>query len=195
MRVIAQRLAAIAEVPPNYRVEFRGYVTNLVSMLWNRDRRSTDSKPGGKLIQAADAARALLDNYTKMNTTDRDWVEHIKQTQTQFIVGEIHNLQISIYHIALILNSAIGKPCPPPQIVKIAGGTVRDQILREFLFGLLSAAAETRGKFTFDKNREGGSLAQALDLLRNHLPAGSVPDPLPISTVQRLKSEFKRLTS
>ena len=70
---------------------------------------------------------------------------------------------------------------------------IRDQRLRELVSGLLSAARDANGKLTFDKNKESATLAVALRLLRDHLPEGLVPDPLPSSTIQRVKTAFFRL--
>jgi hypothetical protein len=69
---------------------------------------------------------------------------------------------------------------------------IRDQRLRELVIGLLAAATDTNGILTFDKNKESATLADALRLLRDHLPEGLVPDPLPSSTIQRVKTAFFR---
>ena len=45
------------------------------------------------------------------------------------------------------------------------------------------------GKFTFDMNyEEKSSLTQALEILRRYFPQGVVPDPLPLSTIERIIS-------
>jgi hypothetical protein len=45
-----------------------------------------------------------------------------------------------------------------------------------------------RGGFTLEKNIPAGTLIEAIELLAPHLPRGFVPDPLPGSTLQRLKT-------
>ncbi len=69
-------------------------------------------------------------------------------------------------------------------------------MLRELVHGLLAAATETGGRLTFDKNSASGKLYRALDLLRDHLPPGLVPEDLPkaAAKIQRLKNEFVRLS-
>jgi len=66
-------------------------------------------------------------------------------------------------------------------------------MLRELVFSLLSAARDNYGDFTLDKNRQGGTLLKALDILRPHLPKGLVPNVVSGGTIQRLIKEFSRL--
>ena len=67
-------------------------------------------------------------------------------------------------------------------------------MLRELVFSLYSAAEETGGELTFDKNKQKGTLVEVLELLRDHLPTGLVPNALPLGTIQKLKTDFFRLT-
>jgi hypothetical protein len=134
-----------------------------------------------------------------MNKSDRDWVEKVKLSCLQFLNGEIKVLEPTICNLVLLLDGALGRPSPaPPHISEMAlklGGElpeVRDHRLRELVLRLLSAARNAEGKLTFNKNRESGTLANALGLLRDHLPEGFVPDPLPYSTIQHVKTEFFR---
>jgi hypothetical protein len=69
---------------------------------------------------------------------------------------------------------------------------IKDQSLREIVFGLLSAADEARGEFTLNPKRESGTLLDALNVLRPHLPKGLVPNALPIGTIKKLKADFFR---
>jgi hypothetical protein len=69
---------------------------------------------------------------------------------------------------------------------------IRDRPLEELVNVLLGAATSADGKLTFNMNEESGTLADALRLLRDHLPKGLVPDPLPARTIQRLKTAFFR---
>jgi hypothetical protein len=65
--------------------------------------------------------------------------------------------------------------------------------LRELVFGLLAATENAGGKLTFTKDSVTGTLAEALNNLREHLPTGLVQDPLPRVVIQRLKADFFRL--
>ena len=135
-------------------------------------------------MEAADAARALQKEFARLKKQDRDWVESIKQSQMQFADSEIQDLETTILNLSMLLNAAVGRP-------STVALSVKGQMLR--VFGLLAAATDAGGKLVFNKNSETGTLADVLDHLRDHLPDGLVPEPLPASTIQRLKSEFIRL--
>jgi hypothetical protein len=208
LEVLAARLAKIAKVPANYQHDFSEHILRTVLGVRERDRRSTGVRPGGLLPKAADAARTLQDAFCQMNRHDREWVEHIKKTQVKFIRGEVDDLETAIVNIASVLHAALGKRStvlkPPKRDPRYAlyqqlgmlAPRVKNQPLRELVFGLLHAAQDTGGRFDFNKNSESGALAEALRLLRdgNYLPSGLVPSPLPATTIQRLKNEFVRLS-
>jgi hypothetical protein len=191
--VLAERLAKLAEVPAEYRDEFRDRISETVQNAWKRDRRSTGQKPDRHLVYAADAARTLQKTFFRVKKQNRDWVETIKQSQMQFLAGEIHHVEATITNLSMLLNTAVGRPSPlPPHLAK-GSLKIKDQMLRELVFGLLAAADNAGRKLTFNKNSETGTLAKALDLLRDHLPTGLVPEPLPAAVIQRLKTDFYRL--
>jgi hypothetical protein len=218
LRVLATRLAGkvvpLRHLPENPHARndeqhiFAERLIETVLQVRERDRRST-----GKIVaglawrQAADAARRLQDAYSRMNEQNRNWIEHIKRTQMQFLAGEIQDVEATILNLSALLHAAAGKTTPilAPRGKKHAlykklgmlKPRVKDQILRELVFGLLHAARDTGGKLDFNKNSESGALAETLRHLRDgkYLPPGLVPDPLPAPTIQRLKSEFSRLTS
>jgi hypothetical protein len=200
-RVLAERLAKLAKVPTNERDEFCRSVSDSVLRLWGRYRPATSSKQGQALIHAAKAARTLQQKFFHMSKQDREWVENIKRSEMQFTAGEIHHLETTIVNVARVFTASIGRPSPVPRHVekmleRMLGGPppkVKDQMLRELVFGLLAAATDTGGKLSFNKNSETGTLAKALDLLRDHLPRGLVPEPLSGSNIQRLITDFLRL--
>jgi hypothetical protein len=144
------------------------------------------------LIEAAEAARVLDKQFTGMNEHDRKWVEEVKKNSGAFFTAGLDDLAATIWNIARLLHDAIGKSYPVPAHLDFVHRTVKDQRLRELVFGLLSAASDAGGQFTFNKNSLSGSLATALTQLRPHLPPGLVPNPLPTTTIQRLKAEFER---
>jgi hypothetical protein len=196
LKTLAGRLAADAKVPKQNRPEFCDRIVNTVLAIRLRDRRSTVTIPGGMLIEAADAARELNKFYSRMNQTDRDWVEHIKSVQgSVFASGEINDLGTTISNISMLLDEALGRP-PAVKPVKAFGRShmARDRFFRELVFALLFAAAETGGHFTLNRNSPGGgTLALALSRLGTHLPKGLVASPPPLQTIRRLKLDFDRL--
>ena len=187
-------------MPTHYQHEFSERIVEIVIGLRKRHRSPEWGKPGGLLTEAADAARRLQDTFYRMNKRDRAWVEHVKQSEQLLFMDQITDLGSTISQIVVLLDAALGRASPVPRhIAKMSaallGGKlpkIRDQMLRELVIGLLSAATNTNGILTFDKNEESGDLTKALRLLRDHLPEGLVPDPLPSSTIQRVKTAFFR---
>jgi hypothetical protein len=195
LKIAARRLATSAKVPTGNQQQFCDRIVKLVLDLRESDRRTTGMKPGGRLIEAAEAARVLDKKFTGMNGHDRKWVEDIKRTKgVVFAAGEIEDLATTITNIAMLLYDALGKSYPVPKHLHIGRNRVEDQRLRDLVFGLLSAASEAGGRFTYNKNAASGSLATALSRLRRHLPPGLVARSLPGTTIQRLKTEFGRLS-
>jgi len=196
MSVLTMHLAVIARVPQNERDEFHKRISSAILDIWQRDRRAMGTGPGRLLLATAKAARLLENNFLRLKTDDRDWLENFKQSQTQLLAGEIKDLRTTIQNLTTLLYEAVGRPSPVPRsrYFRNVSRTVQDQMLRVIVFRLLAAAADTGGQFTYNKNSDTGTLAQALRLLRTHLPSGLVSDPLPASTIQRLKTEYFQLT-
>jgi hypothetical protein len=195
LKIVATRVAALAKA--DNRRKFRDQISNDILSLQKRDRRSTTTQPGGLLVEAADKARQLDKDFSEMNQTDREWVEYIKQVDgVVFAAGEIQDLGTTITNISMLLDAALGRPpaSRPGAVLRGPAHVARDQGLREIVFALFAAAKETGGHFTVNKNSAGGgTLALALLRLRNHLPKDLVRQPLPLSTLQRLKTEFDKL--
>jgi hypothetical protein len=165
-----------------------------VQNAWKRDRRSTGDKPGAALIYAADAARTLQKTYFRIKKQDHDWIANILQSQTQFLAGKIDDIETTIINLSMLFNEAVGRPSPlPPHAAGRRSLRIKDQMLRELVFGLLAATENAGGKLTFTKDSVTGTLAEALNNLREHLPTGLVQDPLPRVVIQRLKADFFRL--
>jgi len=154
------------------------------------------------LVRAAKAAQALQKAVYSLSQQDRAWVDNIMSSgMLQFERGKIHDLKMTIVNLAMVFSSAIGRPSPLPPMAWLpprlrASARIKDQRLRELVFDLLSAADEARGEFTLNKNRQTGTLLDALNILRDgdHLPKGLVPNALPIGTIQKLKADFFRLS-
>jgi hypothetical protein len=108
------------------------------------------------------------------------------------IGGEIQNLEHTVHNIAIVFGAAAGKPAPDPPVKTFRRRLkVKDQVLVELVFDLRILAEEFGGEFTLDKDREAdrpGSLVEALELLRDHLPEGIVPNALPLGTIQKIAS-------
>jgi hypothetical protein len=220
--IVAEQLAKIAKAgnkeihPENKRHQqqvFSERVIETVLRVRMRDRPSAGVECGAMLPQAADLARQLQATYCAMGQRAREWLEHIKSTEMLFLAGG-DNIDAMIRNLVMVFHAALGEasPVPAPPEKDGKGGKnpkyvlyeqwgmldqerSQNQPLRDLVFGLLAAAAEAGGRLTFRKEDASGTLAHALDRLRNYLPPGLVPaDLLPLaSTIQRLKAEFNRL--
>jgi hypothetical protein len=193
---VLQRLATLAGVPTNEQEEFHEQFSSSYAKIWQRDRRAVLSKPGPALLKAARASTTLQKEFYRLSQEDRDWLENIRSTS---LFREFRGIPVqkAIMELELVFNHAIGKPSRRrelPRKWQLLQAGVKDQMLRELVFSLLRAARDNYGEFTLDKNSPPkGSLLQALDILRPHLPKGLVPNALPAATIQTLKTEFSRV--
>jgi hypothetical protein len=196
---VALKIANLFHVPKAEREPFCDYLHNSMQSLWKRDRRATSSKPGPALHQAAKATRSLLKSFDRLRQEDRDWVDNLCAQSTLWGEG-IERLDATILNLATVFNHAVGRPAPMPREslelnvkLGVRPQNIRDQMFREVVMGLMSAAAENRGKFTLDSTCKTGTLIEALDLLRDHLPEGLVPIEPSAGTIQRIKKQFWEL--
>jgi hypothetical protein len=72
-------------------------------------------------------------------------------------------------------------------------GTVYRPAFRLFVGKLLTHVHAAGGKLTLDTGSGSGSLPKAIDLLAPHLPPYFVPKALPVSTLQRIKTNTLRV--
>jgi hypothetical protein len=196
---VARKIAERFCIPEVDYEPFCDALCNVVERLWKRDRRAVPSKPGASLHKAAEATRALRKAFDSLPKADRGWVENI---HAQSLFCGSHDLDTMILDLSITFNHAVGKPAPVPrkslkhnEAFGVRPLSVRDQMFREVVIGLLTAATENHGKPTLDANCKTGRLIEALDLLRDHLPQGLVPEPddLPAGTIQRIRKQFLEL--
>jgi hypothetical protein len=148
------------------------------------------------LIKAAKAAQTLDEAVWSLTQQDREWVDHILTSQPQREAGKIRDLRATISNLSLVFSSAIGRPYPHPRRtvgyhLARRSPRIKDNRFEELVFSLLRAADGASGKFTFNKNSQTGTLVDALETLRPHLPKRLVPNALPFGTIQKLKADFR----
>jgi hypothetical protein len=198
---VALKIANLFHVPKVEREPFCDHLRNNTQRIWNRDRRATSSKSGPALRQAAEATRSLLKSFDRLRQEDRDWVNNLCAQSTLWGEG-IERLDSTILNLAIVFNHAVGRSSPIPrkslalnEKLGVKPLNVKDQMFREVVIGLMTAADENRGKFTLDSTSKTGTLIEALDLLRDHLPKGLVRYDPPAGTIQRIKKQFRELRS
>jgi hypothetical protein len=190
---VVRELASLARVPATEQEPFQEQFSRSFALTWQR-ARTVSSKPGLALVKAARAATTLQQEFHRLSQQDREWVENIKYSS---MAREI-SLEATITKLAVVFNHAIGRPSEWLALHRVfrrhqVRFTVKNQMLRELVFTLLRVARDNYGEFTLDKNLQSGTLLEALNILRPHLPKGLVPNALPIGTIQKLKTEFSRL--
>jgi hypothetical protein len=192
-RNVVRQLATLARVPTTEQEEFHEQFSLSFARTWQRGR-AVSSKPGSALVRAARAAKTLQQEFHRLSQQDRERVENLRSSS----IFSKTSLGPTITELAIVFNHAIDRPSQNLAVPRVfrqrqVRFTVKNQMLRELVFSLLSAAYDNYGKFTLDKNRQSGTLLKALDILRPHLPKGLVPNALPVGTIQRLIKEFSRI--
>jgi hypothetical protein len=71
-------------------------------------------------------------------------------------------------------------------------GSVRDWPFQEFVRDLLRAARRSKVKLGFDRKNGSGRLIETIEDLRPFLPPKFVPSPLPLSTIERVKQDYRK---
>ena len=120
-KAVALQLAKFAGVPVATRDIFYEFVSNSFQRIWKRDRRAVSSQPGPALKKAAKAARTLHEAFHALNPQDRVWVDNIASSQLQFLGGEGHHLELTIWNIASLFTGAIGRPAPFLPLILVLG--------------------------------------------------------------------------
>ena len=149
------------------------------------------------LDRAADAARSLQDAFDDLNADDREWVEQLlAKTQYKYWIPALPR---AVQGLAGLFSIAVGRA--PPQGSSAPNkrgrrrGDVKDLVFREFVRYLLVVTEEwCSGDLTFDRVYEEGTLLDTIKILRRYLPKGSVPTPLPLMTIQRIRDKSTRYT-
>jgi hypothetical protein len=197
---VLQRLAALGDVRADQHDFFFGAVRMQVQTACELSvlvkGRLTD-KNGAPLLRAALAIYEVLGN---LNKDERDFVEGILADKSEFLFGRIsgegiHGLRHTAYQLVLLFSLATGKPHPgylyEARQRRQRGkrpGTKKNSIFQNFVCALIIFTRRARGRLTLEKNIGTGTLIKAIEMLAPHLPDGFVPEPLPASTLQRLKT-------
>jgi hypothetical protein len=178
------RLTDLARVPPDpgRRGRFRVAVLDVVFDAWQNDDvreaelqlRSTNAVLFHAMTALRSAKRALVD----LDKNDREalwWpiseVERGIDRFFEWVLGEAERVR------------------PKAHRRGRRAGTVKDRMFQIFVSDLLQAAEACSGKLGLEKNIGKGTLIEAIAILTPCLPKGFVPTPLPLSTLQRIKSK------
>jgi hypothetical protein len=186
------RVADLARVPDEDREEFCDVIQLPVQLIWELNRRTTGTEAQKALIRATEAARALHEAFDNLSPDDREWVEGT-WAKWPLYKKWLPVLPRSVDALAHLFSIAANKAPPQgksgPHKRGRRSGDVKDLSFRQFVHYLLVVTEDwCGGTLTLDKNYEKGTLIEAIEILHPYLPAGTVPDPLPLQTIQRVKA-------
>jgi hypothetical protein len=192
---VALQVADVAHVPLEERDQFCELVQGTVQIVWELDRRARSSKLDQTLDEAAQAARSLHKAFSKLKQHDRDWLEHLLARN---YLGGLRELPLTVWRLAHLFSTAVGKSLPSAPVQAVSPKkrdwrqrTVKNVAFENFLTHLFVDVAETGGQLTFTKDSGSGTLIAVLNILSPHLPEGVVPDPLPLGTIQKVKTSYR----
>jgi hypothetical protein len=197
---VAIKIATRFRVPKTDRELFCKYLSDRVERIWKRDWRATFSKPSSSLRRAADATRTLQRALDSLPKKDREWVNSMC-ARSQLWGEGLPALDTTVMNLALVFNHAVGRPSPMPRQSMVLNEklgvrtlSVKNQMFKEVVIVLMSAAVENHGKYTLDSNTGRGTLIDALNMIGPYLPPGLVPAPhkLPAGTIQKIKRHFEQ---
>jgi hypothetical protein len=194
---VAMQVADLARIPTEERDQFCELVQGTVEIVWQLDRRARSSKPSQAMDEAAQAARSLHKAFLKLNKEDRERLDSLLAPNSYY-TGRLRELPLTVWRLAHLFSTAVGKSLSAAvQDVSTRKRdwrqrTVKDVTFENFISHLLVDVSETGGYLTFTKSGGTGTLIAALGILRDHLPAGVVPEPLRSGTIQKIKTNYRK---
>jgi hypothetical protein len=205
----AQEIARLAEIPVHEEKSFYDALDFIVNEVWQKDPRAVSAGRSADLVAAAKAALKLNRAICTLNKQDiKRLIDILKSGELTAAkverTGKIEREQLSeligkTWAIAADLSTAAGVLGPPPfpGVPDHRPGVVR---INDFSFelvvgGLRSWATEYHGSFTFSKSNGSGTLLQALEVLRPHLPDRVIPRQLPLTTIERIVAAQRKASS
>ena len=201
---VLERLAELGHVPAARRKFFFETVCANVQRAWELgglNMQGRASKQGALLQRTALALYEALGNVDK---DERETIEGILGGKLEFSFdqissGRVGELRQTLYRLAFVFSIRTGKPplrppyeAPQPPQRGRKPGAVKDWVFQHFVGVLLATTTLAGGRLTLEKNIGKGSLIDAINALAPYLPDGFVPEPMPVSTFQRLKDFEQR---
>jgi hypothetical protein len=197
---VRKAVADLAKVPPENRDEFYDVIQLPIRLIWETDRRANGIAAGKALNKAAKAAREFAQAVNHMSEEDHEWVKQL-WTKAPLYRRAIPHLEGTASALAQLFSLAVGKAplqdwSGTPRGRGRRPGDIKNLAFQEFVHHLVLVTEEwSGGQLTFDKNyKERSTLLKAIKILGDFLPPGVVPTHLPLSTIQRIKTDPGRYT-
>jgi hypothetical protein len=189
-RVDALKLATLARVPPEQHELFFDLVHWAISLVWMRDRRAI-RYDAAQLERIAEAARTLHQEFGRLDPLGTKWVERLWR-RTFWYNEWLRDVPETVFRLAHLFSSSAGMspPRPPGAAPPKHQKSIRDKTRADVMFldfaGLLKrVASDSGGKLGLDPANRRGTLVDAVNLLKPHLPVGVVPDKFPFSAFKK----------
>jgi hypothetical protein len=158
---------------------------------------------GSRLHQATVVLRETLDN---LDENEKKLVCSVLNDKGAFVFDRfshegIDGLRQTVFQLDVLFRLLTGKPRPhqgslPRKCGNRPGGrrpgSSKGSLLENFVSELLISTITAGGKLSFEKNTCGGTLPDAIEMLRPYLPEGVVPNVLPSPTLQKIKADVKK---
>lgn len=178
-------LARVPNTPPKRREWFQRQVHNVIHDVWD-EQEKLDTLD----IVAANEAHADTIERLKSATLALARLKSKVDNEELWLVTNEVQRGISRF----LEFSGADSPEPRPLSRGRPKGEVKNKVLRRLVLELLDVAWFTGGNLSLEKNIGRGTLIEAIDQLERFLPDGAVPRPLPLATLQRIKTNFQKST-
>jgi hypothetical protein len=189
-QVDALQLATLARVPPERHASFFDLVHWAISLVWMRDRRAIGGD-AAQLERIAEAARTLHQELGRLDPLGTEWVERLWR-RTPWYNEWLRDVPVTVFRLAHLFSSTAGMSPPrppgiaPPKHQKSTRDKTREDVMfLDFANRLKMVASESGGKLGLDPPNRRGTLVEAVNLLKPHLPVGVVPDKFPFSAFKK----------
>jgi hypothetical protein len=191
-RADALQLAALARVPKKHHEVFFDLVHWTTLLVWMRDRRATASN-SMQLERIAEAARVLNQELGRLDPLSTQWVEGLLR-RTPWYNEWLRDAPVTVFRLAHLFSGAAGMSPPrppevgPPAHQKSSRDKTREHVMfLDFARRLKMVASESGGRLGVNHTSQRGTLVEAINLLKPHLPVGVVPDKFPFSAYKKTR--------
>ncbi len=198
---VLRQLAKLAHVPP--AKSFFDAIRTNVRAAHERDELVKMRLSNKKATALHRGAITLYEMLGKLNKNERKFIKRILDDNAEFNLdrissGGVDGLEQTAYQLAKLFSLVTDKASPrfAHQALQLhkrgrRKGDLKNPIFQNFVCNLLISTTAAGGNLTNDKNGLSGTLIEAIEILRPHLPGGFDPKSLSFSTYQRLKTRCK----
>ena len=206
-----RELADLAKVPAAERASFFEDVSlNIQAATEQVELGAHWTKASNNANKIWEHARGLYEMVSTLNKTETEILQRILTGQGKFLFARfsgdgISGLQETAYQLALLFSLLAGKPHPsfPSQtpVARKRGrspggrpkGAVKSPIFQNFIRDLRTTVRAHGGKLTVDKDANGGSMIEALQKLKSHLPQRFIPNVPSGPTLRKLVDQISAI--